>query len=612
MANRKISYTTRDYQAIRTELLNYVRTFYPELIQDFNDASVFSVFLDMNAAIADNLHYNIDRSIQETVLQYAQQRSSIYNIARTYGLKVPGQRPSVALVDLSITVPAFGDKEDLRYCGILRRGSQVNGAGQVFETVYDIDFSSAVNAEGASNRLVIPNFDSNNILINYTITKRETVVNGITKVFKKVITPNDVKPFYEVFLPEKNVLGVTSVLLKDGTQYASVPSTQEFLGLDNRWYEVQALAQDRVFVEDPTKTADSPGIKVGKYITTSNKFITEFTPEGYMKMTFGGGSQSADEQLREFARNGMKLDLYKYSNNFALGSTLKSNTTLFVQYRIGGGLSSNVGVNVITQIGTVSFYVNGPSSSVNTSVVNSLKCNNVTAAIGGANIPTVEEVRNLVGFNFAAQNRAVTVNDYDSIIRTMPSQFGAPAKVAITEENNKIKIQMLAYDETGNLTEVISNTLKNNVANYLSNYRMLNDYISVMSANVVDLSIIIEVVLDSSQNQGALISQVINIVTNFFSPLNRQMGENVYVSELRRQIQNENGVITLANITFYNLVGGQYSSSQTSQRYSDPETRQIELIDDTLFAEPNQTYQIRFPGKDITVRVKNFKSVNFS
>jgi hypothetical protein len=133
-----------------------------------------------------------------------------------------------------------------------------------------------------------------------------------------------------------------------------------------------------------------------------------------------------------------------------------------------------------------------------------------------------------------------------------------------------------------------------------------------MSANVIDLSTVIEVVLDSSQNQGALISQVINIVTDFFSPLNRQMGENVYISELRRQIQNENGVITLANIAFYNLVGGQYSSSQTSQRYSNPETREIELIDDTIFAEPNQTYQIRFPGKDITVRVKNFKSVNFS
>ena len=612
MSNKKISYTTRDFQGLRTELINFTRTYYPDLIENVNDAAVYSVLLDLNAAIADNLHFNIDRSIQETVLEFAQQRSSIYNIARTYGLKVPGQRPSVSLVDFSITVPAYGDKEDLSYCGILRRGSQVNGAGQVFETVYDIDFSSAISVEGFPNRLKIPNFDSNNILVNYTIVKRETVVNGVTKVFKKVITPNDVKPFYELFLPEKNVLGITSVLLKDGTQYGNVPSVQEFLGLDNRWYEVKALAEDRVFVEDPTKVSDNPGIKVGKYLSVTNKFISEYTPEGYLKMTFGGGSQSADEQLREFARNGFKLDLNKYSNNFALGSSLKANTTLFVQYRIGGGSISNLGVNVINQLGTVSFFVNGPSDSVNTSVVNSLRCTNVTAAIGGADFPTIEEVRNLVGFNFSAQNRAVTVNDYDSLIRTMPSQYVAPAKVAITEENNKIIIKMLSYDENGKLTEIISDTLKNNVANYLSNYRMMNDYISVQVANVVDLSLTIDVVLDSSQNQGGVISQIINITSDFFDPANRQMGENVNISELRKEIQNQNGVISLSDIKVFNKVGGQYSSSQTSQPYLDNGTRQIQLIDDTIFAEPSQTYQVRFPSNDINIRVKNYKTTNFS
>ena len=612
MANKKISYTTRDFQSIRTELINFTKTYYPDTIQNFNDASVFSVLLDLNAAVTDNLQFNIDRSIQETVLQYAQQRSSVFNIAKTYGLKVPGMRPSVALVDFSITVPAFGDKEDLRYCGILRRGSQVNGAGQVFETVYDIDFSSPINGEGFPNRLKIPNFDSNNKLLNYTITKRETVVNGTTKVFKKVITPNDVKPFYELFLPDKNVLGVTSVLLKDSTQYTNIPSVQEFLGLDNRWYEVDALAEDRVFVEDPTKVSDSPGIKVGKYIQTSTKFITEFTPEGFLKITFGGGSQSADEQLREFARDGYQLNLYKYSNNLALGSTLKPNTTLFIQYRVGGGVGSNIGVNAITQIGTVSFFVNGPSDSINTTVINSLRCTNVTAAIGGANYPTTEEVRNLVSYNFSSQKRAVTVNDYDSIIRTMPSQFGAPAKVSITENNNKIIVQMLSYDETGRLTEVISNTLKNNVANYLSNYRMINDYVSIQSANVIDLGFNIDVVLDNTQNQGTVISQIITIVSEYFSPENRQMGENVNISELRRLIQSENGVISLSDIQVFNKVGGQYSSSQTSQRYIDSTTYQIGLIDDTIFAEPNQTYQIKYPNKDINIRVKNLKTVNFS
>ena len=612
MSNKKISYTTRDFQQIRTELINFTRTYYPELIDNFNDASIFSALLDLNAAVSDNLQFNIDRSVQETILQYAQQRSSIFNIARTYGLKIPGLRPSVALVDFSITVPAFGDKEDLRYCGILRRGAQVNGGGQLFETVYDIDFASAIGGDGSPNRLKIPNFDSTNRLLNYTITKRETVVNGVTKVFKRVVTPNDVKPFFELFLPERNVLGVTSVILKDGTQYASIPPEQEFQGLDDRWYEVKALIDDRVFIEDPTKVSDNPGIKVGRYLQTNTKFITEYTPEGFLKMIFGGGTQSADEQLAEFARNGFKLNLYKYSNNFALGSTLKGNTTLFIQYRVGGGVGSNLGVDVINNIGTVSFAVNGPSTSVNTSVINSLSCANVTAAIGGAGAPTNEEIRNLVAFNFAAQNRAVTINDYESIIRTMPSQFGAPAKVSITEENNKLKIKMLSYDDSGRLTEIISNTLKSNVANYLSNYRMINDYVSIETANVIDLGFNIDVVLDNTQNQGAFVTQVIDIVSTYMDPGNREMGQNVNISEIRRLIQSQNGILTVSDIQVFNKVGGQYSSSQTSQRYLDATTKQIELIDDTIFAEPSQTYQIRFPNKDINVRVKNLKTTNFT
>jgi hypothetical protein len=612
MANKKISYTTRDFQSIRNELISFTKTYYPDVIDNFNDASVFSALLDLNAAVTDNLQFNIDRSIQETVLQYAQQRSSIYNIARTYGLKIPGQRPSVALVDFSIVVGALGDAPDIRYCGILRRGAQVNGAGQIFESIYDIDFSSAIGGDGTANRLVIPNFDASGTLQNYTIVKREPVVNGTTRVLKKVITNNDVRPFYELFLPERNVLGVTSVLLKDGTAYANVPTTQEFLGDANRWYEVRALVEDRVFVEDPTKVSDQPGIKVGKYLQTNTKFITEFTPEGFCKLTFGGGSQSADEQLREFARNGYKLDLYRYSDNFALGSTLKGNSTLFVQYRVGGGLGSNVGVNVINQVGTVTFAVNGPQQSENVNVINSLSCNNPIAAIGGAPAPTTEEVRNYVSFNFSAQQRAVTINDYYSLINTMPSQFGSPAKVQITESDNKIIVQMLSYDSNGKLTEIISNTLKNNVANYLSNFRMINDYILVTNGQAIDLAFEISVVLDNSQNQGALVSTIVNTTTDFMSPGIREMGQNVYLAELKRLIQSENGVISISEIVVYNRVGGLYSSSETSQRYSDSETKQIELIDDTIFALPTQIYQVRFPTKDITVRVKNLTNISIS
>jgi hypothetical protein len=612
MANKQISYTTRDFQNIRNELINFTKLYYPDLVQNFNDAAIFSVFMDLNAAVTDNLHYHIDRSLQETVLQYAQERSSVFNIARTYGLKIPGLRPSVALVEFSITVPAFGDKEDLRYCGILRKGSQVQGAGQIFELPNDCNFSSDFDSNGFVNRLVIPNYDSNNIIVNYTIVKREAVVNGVTKVFRKTISDVESKPFYELFLPERNVLGVTSVLLKDGTNYTNVPSAQEFLGAANRWYEVQALAEDRVFIEDSTKTSDTPGVKVGRYLQTNDRFITEYTPEGYMKLTFGGGNTSTDELLREFARNGQPLDLSKYQNNFSLGSVLKPNTTLFVQYRIGGGLSSNIGVNVINGIATVNFAVNGPSQIMNNSVTQSLSCNNTTAAIGGANFPTTEEVRNFVAFNFAAQNRAVTVNDYEALLRKMPSQFGAPAKVSITEEDNKIKINVLSYDSTGKLTSSVSNTLMTNIANYLSNYRMINDYIYVYPANVIDLSFDVSVVLDASQNQGIIVSNIILKISDYMNPINRQMGQNVNISEIRRIIQQEDGVISVTEILVFNKVGGVYSSSETSQRYLDSTTRQIEIIDETIFAEPRQIYQVRFDNQDILVRVKNLSTVNFS
>jgi hypothetical protein len=194
----------------------------------------------------------------------------------------------------------------------------------------------------------------------------------------------------------------------------------------------------------------------------------------------------------------------------------------------------------------------------------------------------------------------------------MPSQFGSPAKVAITEEDNKIKVNILSYDSNGKLVPVISDTLKRNIANYLSNYRMINDYIFVTSANVIDLSFDVSLVLDASQNQGVIISNVIVRISDFMSPINREMGENVNISELRRIIQSENGVITISDISVYNKVGGVYSSSETSQRYSDPTTRKIELIDDTIFAEPTQIYQVRVPGEDIIIRVKNMSSVNFS
>ena len=139
---KKISYATRDFAGLRQELVNLTNDYYPDLIKNTNDASIFSVLLDLNAAVADNLHFHIDRVWQETMLDFAQQRQSLFHIAKTYGLRIPGNRPSVALCDFSINVPVAGDKEKTEYLGLLKAGAQISGGGQIFETLEDIDFSN--------------------------------------------------------------------------------------------------------------------------------------------------------------------------------------------------------------------------------------------------------------------------------------------------------------------------------------------------------------------------------------------------------------------------------------------------------------------------------------
>jgi len=604
MAEKRISYTVRDFAAIRQELIDYTRQYYPELIDNFNDASIFSVLMDLNAAVTDNLHYHIDRSIQETVLEFAKQRSSIYNIARTYGLKIPGNRPSIAVCDISINVPVFGDRPNPEYMGVLKAGSQFVGAGQTFENPNDIDFSSAFSSSGIKNQKVIPILDASNNVQSYNIVKREVVVNGITKVFKKVITSADATPFLSLYLPERNVVNVLSIIQKDGITYNNIPAYQEFLSPVGKWYEVPALAEDTVFIPDPGKTTDQSNIKVGKYIRTSNKFITEFTPENFLKLTFGGGNTSADDQLASFAQTGVPLRINDYQNNLSLGYIPTPNTTLFIQYRVGGGLESNVGVNVINTVGNVLFDVNGASSEIANAVRNSIQCTNVTAAIGGANPPSVEEVRNLVTFNFSSQNRAVTIGDYYSLIQKMPGQFGIPAKVGIIENNNKINVVLLTQDTNGKMTQNVPTVLKDNVATYLSNYRMMNDYVSVTTGKVIDLAFEIYISIAKNTNQNSIISDVITKVNDYMLPQAREFGQNVLISEIKSIVQNIEGVINISDVKVFGRVGGKYSSSQTAQKYEDSTTKQIKLIDDIIYAEPTEFYQIRYSNTDIGVRVK--------
>jgi len=605
MAEKKIAYTERDFLGIRNELVRLTNTYYPDLIKNANDSSIYSVFLDLNAAVADNLNFQIDRTFQETVLQYAQERTSLYNLARTYGLKVPGNRPSLTICEVSIVVPAFGDKEDFKYLGFLRRGSQFKGGGNIFELSEDCDFSSQYGSDGRINRTKIPNYNASGIIANYTITKKVMVVNGITKVFKKEITDNLSKPFYKMFLPDENVIGVTSVIQKDGTGYQTLPTNLEFMDVTaDRWYEVDALAQEEVFVMDPSSPVDETGIKVGKYTKANQRFISEFTPEGFFHLTFGAGNQTPQDLLDSFSKNGVTLDMSKFMNNTALGDMIKGNSTIFVEYRVGGGKSSNVGAGAINSLGIIDFVVAGPSPQINQNVAASLSVTNITSAIGGADQMSVEEIRNYISFNFAAQNRAVTVNDYLSKLRLMPSAFGAPAKAGVTELENKVMLNILSYTPSGKLTSKVPQALKKNVSEFLSNHRMMNDYISVGSAKVIDLRFELDMVLENSSSQGKVVSNVINKISEYFNIDKIEMGQDLPLGKLRGLIMEQSGIVNIVKLKVYKVVGGEHSQSQTTQPLFNTTTKEINLLDDTIYAQPDEILHIRFPEKDIAIRVQ--------
>jgi hypothetical protein len=608
---KKISYATRDFAGLRQELVNLTKEYYPDLVKNTNDASIFSVLLDLNAAVADNLHYHIDRVWQETMLDFAQQRQSLFHIAKTYGIKIPGNRPSVALCDFSINVPVRGDKEDERYLGVLKAGAQVSGAGQLFETIEDIDFSNPFNSKGEPNRLKIPNRDGNNKLISYTITKREAVANGATRIYRRVITEVDQKPFFKIYLPEQNVLGVTSVIHKEGTSFGTNPTTSEFESTNNKWYEVKTLIDDKIFQPDPTAASDKDNFKAGKYIPVKNKFVTEITPESFFSLTFGSGTVDPLDNLDNYMNGSMKVNLGSYLNNMSLGTIPKANTTLFVKYRIGGGKDSNLGIGVITNIDNIEFNINGPLSTTNTQVEQSLRVTNVTPAVGGADQPTIEELRNMIAYNFAAQDRAVTLNDYKSLIETMPSTFGAPAKVNVMEEDNKVKIKLLSYDANGNLIDTVSNTLKNNIIGYLSEYRMINDYIDITSGEVIDLGLEIDLVTDKNSTTTDIVKNTIQDVISFFAIEKRKMGDPLFVGDLMKEIGNVSGVVNVVDVRVYGKTGGNYSSAEVSQTYKNATTKEILQSDMTIYMKSNQIYQIRFPNVDIKVRTKTSGTTTF-
>ena len=608
-----IKYNSRTFGEIRDDIVQMIRKSYPELINDFTDSNVGSMLIDINAGVGNNLAINTDRVFQETQLEYAQRRSSIFNIAKNLGFKIPPNRPSVTVVDFTVTVPVRGDAPNADYYPVLQAGAVVTGGGKSFETQDAINWNSPVSLLGDANRSIIPNLDSNGIIQSYEVTKREVVINGSSKIYKRVINENDVRPFFSITLPDPNVINIESIILKEGTNYDVNPTDSEFFRNDFengsvndentnvlRFYEVDYLAQQRIFVENGGNI--NQGIKIGNWVEVRRKFIKEFTQNGFCRVTFGSGDPDIDVFKDGFLRVGVsnRYFLENFLNNTALGERLRSGFTLFIKYRVGGGSNSNVGTGVLNDVSVFNLVVTGPRQEINQSVRRSLRVDNPIPAIGGNDGLSTEQIRQLIKYNYSSQYRDVVLNDYLLQVFKMPGRFGSPFRANAERVNNKIVISILGIGSDGKLSNTSNSILKENIAEYLTEFRMVNDYVEIADGKIFNLAFDIELFVNDVSD--ALISNnVINVIREHLNINTNDMNQNLYIGRLEKKILEVNGVINILSIKVFNKFGGQYSQNVISQDLINENTGEIRLIDNTVYANKDSMFEIKFPQRDIRV-----------
>lgn len=666
MSTKKINYLARTFSDYRSELINFSKKYYPELADDFNDSSVGAWFIDLISSVSDNLSYHIDRMYQETNPNSATLKSSVLSSARSNGLKIPGPKASMCEVKLSCSLPVDPDNiamPDWRYAPILRRTSMVSASNYNFHLTEDVDFAEQFNSDAFSNRDFAPNRNPNGSITSYTVSKTTIVVNGTTRVFKKVLQSTDIKPFMEIILPDTNVMGVESIIFKESTDFSNDPDIQDYYydeeqfkvddnaAMTFRYFEVNSLADqwrfgsESNFDDNVIKDTFNPEVYVdyteendsssrttrfykGKWKPITQKFMTEYTDNGYMKIIFGSGVD-----YRDVPTGSTKYGEYRASkiiNNDMLGVLPKQGWTMFVLYEVGGGSETNLGAGSINSISIMNaqFHTDSPdlSASLKGQVLNSFSVTNLTPSVAGKDAPSVDEIKYLTKYNSSAQDRCVTLKDYKFKLMSMPPKYGAPFRAAVIEDNNKISMSLLGLKNNGNLDKSLPRTLVDNIMEYMSHYRTINDYIEVRSGRIYNLGFSVDAFVDKTYNNASVVSKIISKIKDYMDIKKHDMGEDVFIGDLEKEIMLIDGVLGLIALRVYNIYSensGSYSTDKAPYPILNTQADcstvsmpvfnvnggqaypiDLDAIDMVLHSDYNSMFEILNPTNDIVVRTK--------
>jgi len=495
-SRREIKYLNRDFSSFKSSLIEYSKTYFPRTYKDFSEASPGMMFIEMASYIGDVLSYYTDYQFKESLMPYAEERKNVIALANYLGYKTKPTKTATTNIDLYQLIPSTKDSNnnyipDNNYALKIREYMEVsNESGVSFITTDPVDFS--LDSKFSPREVTVYSRDNYGIPQFFLLKKSVKVIAG--KITTKSFTVGTSVPFYKISLSELNVIDIIDVRDSD----------------NNKWYEVDYLAQDLVFTEtentDFTNNAyvqySSEVPKLIKSFKTSRKFVVNVTANNVTYLEFGAGTDATSDEviypnselvgigLTNISNLNLNYDTSKLLNSETFGQA-PSNTVLTVQYLVGGGILSNSPSDTIKNISSVT-YLNDttgltPSqNSLLTTVKNSLRISNPNPAVGGQNEESVEEIRQNALANFGSQNRTVTVDDYVSRIYSIPPRFGSIAKVMVIP-NSDLSIStnqtiLNGFVNNENQTSLINNSLENN-------YRKVNfDVSNPFSLNLYVLS----------------------------------------------------------------------------------------------------------------------------
>ena len=609
---RNIEYLNKDFSDYRDQLINYSQTYFPNTYTDFDEASPGMMFMEQAAYVGDVLSFYLDNQVQENFVQYARQTSNLYDLSYMYGYKP--KVTGLASVELSFyqLLPAKSEVVGSDTLSVpnfdyaLRIGPNTTskteaGISYTIEDPIDFTVSNSLDQTEISVAQI-----ENNEPTYYLLKKKRNALSGaVTSTNFSFADPQE---FPTVTIQDNNIGGIIDCFDSDG----------------NEWYEVDYLGQELVFngikntnVNDPNNYQDSnnaPYLLQTKQV--QRRFNSRFLSTNQLQLQFGSGNPfDTDEDVVPNPMNvglGLPFERDKLTTaysptNFIFTNTYgiaPSNTSLTIRYLKGGGVSSNVASNTITLLNTnnTTFLKQDLNSTIAQTIFNSLQVNNEVAASGGSSGDTTEQIRQNTISNFSSQLRNVTADDYLVRALSMPPKYGIISK-AITQKpkandpDTTLDLYVLSTDLNGKLTTA-STSLKNNLRNYINQYRMIGDTVNIKDAFVVNISINFEIITLPNYNNNQVLTNCVTSLQNFFEINKWQINQPILLRDISTLLDNITGVQTVTNITVSNNAGTQSGYSQYAYDVSGA------LQNGTIFPSIDpMIFEVKYPNTDIVGRV---------